>query len=1255
MFRSAARLAGASLARRPLALSFTGSVRLLSFSAVCATPKKQAPASQEATERAATGKKKNGEGKSLWTAPKKKADPSANGGATAAQSKTSIYGSEESSAVFAPKNKAGTAAEGTVSVAQPTASGGVSEGAVDTLTATKTQAKPVASKQAAKKPSVNAAALKKPTAGAAVPLKKQGARGGAATKKPAANAAPTKKAVASQQPPPPPPEIAVDLTDSDALDFDEAQEGGERKKHKHSQNRLRGDIPLSEEAATAQSTEVYSELVRSNVLANNPKDALDILEKMPQQGFGVSAGLCNTVLVCWMEQPNVASGLKQATRVLQLMNTYKIRKNERTAALGIIVALGRQDVDLLREMLNFVARMTESEKSYFELSRLSHFFRQHGGIPKADAASVFIDKMDSELLRDIIAGARQEEALSALTEQQLVVAAPPLPEEEALDPLFREQLNLETRAATDAVQKYRDSLQDVINLGRGAATKPAQDVLLLWYDPLVREISEEQRRIATKQPGVDRSIYGPKFLSMDAERMAVIAIHEALGLMLGSGAGVKFTTLATAIGSAVQAECHFAKTRAEGNSLVNYLKANGELLTVSTVNRVARFANKDKGEDSWSAKLSIKIGAVLIELLCRVARVPPNLSYADLLRFKKDNQTKRVVAGEDWPLAFRHEYRFEGRKKFGLIQCLPEVLETIKTGHTLRETVNARYLPMLVPPRPWVSPVTGGYLAYRHWVMRTKGSERQRQVMMEAQLPGVFKALDILGATPWSINKFVLGVAEQAWKDGGGILDLPSRTDLVIPSPPESYVEDAKERRKFQMHQRKVIQKQRDLHGLRCALTYQLDVANEFQNRVFYFPHNLDFRGRSYPIPPHLNQMGSDLCRGLLMFAEAKPLGETGLRWLKIHLANLYGNDKITHTERLAFIDSQMDAVLLSAADPLGKGTWWKSADSPWQALGVCKAISEALASGDPKSFMCHVPVHQDGSCNGLQHYAALGGDVRGAEQVNLLPRPEPQDVYGGVAKLVAARVAEDASKGVRFGHLLNGKVDRKIVKQTVMTSVYGVTFVGARKQIFNAMRSRIDSVSEDDIYLASGYITRHTFSALEEMFTPARQIMAWLGECARRIAKSGKPVEWVTPLGLPVVQPYRRAGRSAVVTLVQTVILEDQNDKLPVNVARQKSAFAPNFVHSLDSTHMMLTALAVHEKGLTFASVHDSFWTHAGDVDRMSQCLRESFVQLHSEPILQQLADYFKRCHPTIEFPEVPARGALDLNEVLKSKYFFH
>lgn len=59
-----------------------------------------------------------------------------------------------------------------------------------------------------------------------------------------------------------------------------------------------------------------------------------------------------------------------------------------------------------------------------------------------------------------------------------------------------------------------------------------------------------------------------------------------------------------------------------------------------------------------------------------------------------------------------------------------------------------------------------------------------------------------------------------------------------------------------------------------------------------YFPHNVDFRGRAYPIPPNLNHIGDDLSRGLLKFSERKKLGEKGFEWLKIHISNLYGFDK---------------------------------------------------------------------------------------------------------------------------------------------------------------------------------------------------------------------------------------------------------------------------------------------------------------------------------------------------------------------------
>lgn len=41
-------------------------------------------------------------------------------------------------------------------------------------------------------------------------------------------------------------------------------------------------------------------------------------------------------------------------------------------------------------------------------------------------------------------------------------------------------------------------------------------------------------------------------------------------------------------------------------------------------------------------------------------------------------------------------------------------------------------------------------------------------------------------------------------------------------------------------------------------------------------------------------------------------------------------------------------------------------------------------------------------------------------------------------------------------------------------------------------------------------------------MFSGAHDIMSWLSDCAARIAKTNQTVGWVTPLGLPVVQPYR-------------------------------------------------------------------------------------------------------------------------------------
>lgn len=64
-------------------------------------------------------------------------------------------------------------------------------------------------------------------------------------------------------------------------------------------------------------------------------------------------------------------------------------------------------------------------------------------------------------------------------------------------------------------------------------------------------------------------------------------------------------------------------------------------------------------------------------------------------------------------------------------------------------------------------------------------------------------------------------------------------------------------------------------------------VAEEFKDEPrIYFPHSLDFRGRAYPMHPHLNHMGQDICRGLLTFADARPLGRHGLGWLYVQVSS---------------------------------------------------------------------------------------------------------------------------------------------------------------------------------------------------------------------------------------------------------------------------------------------------------------------------------------------------------------------------------
>lgn len=92
-------------------------------------------------------------------------------------------------------------------------------------------------------------------------------------------------------------------------------------------------------------------------------------------------------------------------------------------------------------------------------------------------------------------------------------------------------------------------------------------------------------------------------------------------------------------------------------------------------------------------------------------------------------------------------------------------------------------------------------------------------------------------------------------------------------------------------------------------------------------------------------------------------------------------------------------------------------------------------------------------------------------------------------------------------------------------------------------------------------------------------------------------------------------------------ILLANPNEIGPVNSRKQATAFPPNFIHSLDASHMLKSAIACEKAGLSFAAVHDSFWTHAADVDVMNVILREAFVRMHQGDLVEKLrAEFLER-----------------------------
>ncbi|BAO41906.1 DNA-directed RNA polymerase [Kluyveromyces marxianus] len=807
------------------------------------------------------------------------------------------------------------------------------------------------------------------------------------------------------------------------------------------------------------------------------------------------------------------------------------------------------------------------------------------------------------------------------------------------------QRELENRSFDASKERWKYEFDQAASQG-GLKLKKNMNVRLWeWYQqmlPVVKqeialcqEILEKQQLGSNKQ-NVDRAKYGPYLLLVPAEKMCVITILELLKLQSSGGVteGMRTARAVLSVGRSIEMEFRSEKLlRSENKMFKEVNKRSHEFkMFVQNAKTALRNMHVDENMIQWPSDVKAKIGSILVSMLIHVARVTVE---------GIDPITKEKVIG-DAP-AFCHTFQYRSGTKIGILKIHRSLVNQL-SAERMTTNVQPQHLPMLVRPRPWTNWNSGGYNYSQSVLIRSRDSPEQiayiKAVSEQGSIQNVYEGLNVLGNTAWTINEKLFNVISEVWNTGEEFLDIPPLQDkLELPAqPPRSA--DPLVLKEWRNKCRQLTNEFKGFKSYRCDSNYKLEIARAFLGEKFYFPHNMDFRGRAYPLAPHFNHLGNDMTRSLLIFWNGKRLGENGLKWLKIHLANLYGMDKSSFEERVAFANAHFDDIKDSAENPLGGKRWWTKADKPWQLLATCIELNEAMKLDNPEDFISHQPVHQDGTCNGLQHYAALGGDIEGARQVNLVPSDRPQDVYAFVAKLVSERLRKAAEAGDESALKLKDLVSRKVVKRTVMTNVYGVTFVGAADQIMKELDGYFDNPEESNEL--SRYLAKHVFASIRELFHAAHLIQDWLGECAKKISKSIRldfnqsdsktinstdlmtSVIWTSPLGLPVVQPYRDLKKKQVQTNLQTVFITDPFAINPINPRRQQAGLPPNFIHSLDASHMLLSAIQCGKAGLDFAAVHDSYWTHACDVDDMNFLLRQEFINLHKIDLIERLKNEF-------------------------------
>ena len=614
-----------------------------------------------------------------------------------------------------------------------------------------------------------------------------------------------------------------------------------------------------------------------------------------------------------------------------------------------------------------------------------------------------------------------------------------------------------------------------------------------------------------------------------------------------------------------------------------------------------------------------------------------------------------------------------GRKKKNILVTPSKgTIEWIEKVNEYGQVLSPHYLPMITLPKRWTTIDDGGYYTFKMPMIKTYNRKFLRG-LRHHEMPLEYECINSLQDTEWTVNTKVLDVMKEMWGNGLDCNGLPNRDPLDLPPCPAPQglkkQDMTPEMQKEFMHWKTTASTIYSENARRFSKVLQfirtMGMAKDMSEYdKFHFVYQSDFRGRKYTVSSFLTPQGPEYAKGLLLFSKGMPI-ETDEQadWLAIHGANCFGVDKVSYEKRIKWVDDHADQIIASAKDPLSF-LWWNEAEDPWLFLAFCFEWAEFLEEGF--GYMSRIPVQLDGSNNGLQNFSAMLRDPVGGKATNLLPSDTPQDIYQDVADLVLEKVKVLAESGdtMAIQWRDSGFINRKLCKRPVMVVPYGGTRHSCRGYVLQYLKDEFAKgeinpwAQEDhDMFLPSFWLSQVLWEAIGEIVIGARECMKWIQDCSSIVAKENRALVWSTPTNFIVHQEYFNYKELRITTYIDGTLVKPRFREYmdSMDTFRNRNGSAPNFVHSLDASHLTFSIHECNKYGVSdYSMIHDSYGVHAHHVPRMARSLRKAFSDMYKN---NNVINSFKEdAEESVgkDMPDPPEMGTLDIDAVIDATYFF-